>query len=137
MSLMVGTASCASLGSGKPIDIQSVSIRNEGSFPVSNIHISVQNIPRTLNASQVPGGAEMSYGFPVREYQGSPLTIRWTRQGRTYESRNLLAKHTDPLPKDTRMNALIVLENGTRAALSLEPVSALEARLRAAKSRSR
>jgi len=114
----------------RSIQIASVSLENEAAFPVTQVELSVPKRQRSLELNQIPAGAESSYGFPVREYQGNSLRLSWMLQGRSYVSEDLRLQIPKPLPEG-ELNARIQLREGRWAEISLEPLSALEARLQA------
>ena len=116
--------SCVSMSS-KTYHVTSMSILNDSSFPVTNFQIYIPKRDRTLSINQIPPGAESSYGFPVRDYQGNSLNIRWTHQGRQYEVKNLKMKKPSSLPEVMPLNARFTLKGGTKATATLESAQEL------------
>ncbi len=122
--------SCVGVSS-KTYHVTSMSILNDSSSPVTNFQIYIRKRDRTLTISQIPPGGESSYGFPVRDYQGNPLTIRWTHQGRDYEEKRLSMKTPSGLPEVMPLNARFVLKGGTKPSATLESAQALLQRVEA------
>jgi len=127
--------SCASLGTKRNYTVTSMSILNDSSSPVTSFQIYIPKRDRTLTISQIPAGAESSYGFPVRDYQGNPIHLRWTHQGRQYEKKGLVLNAPSDLPEVMPLNARFIIRNGRKVSGSLESAQLLLQRVEAMRGR--
>lgn len=117
--------SCSSLGPKRSYNITSMSVLNESDYPIRNLQVYLPKRDKTLTLSSIPGGAESSYGFPVRDYQGNPIDLVWTLQGKQYQTKGIVFKTNPNLPEVIPLNARFVLKDGKKAKATLESAQAL------------
>lgn len=88
---------CTAVSPFQVIRIDGLVLQNQTAQPLENITLMIENTREFASCAFILAGSSFSTRFPNRRYQGNPVRVTWTHQGRKWESKKFIIKPPDDL----------------------------------------
>ena len=109
---------CASVDSQKKPEartdlglIDGLVIVNHGEGDLTNMKMTVSRTGQMVGVSRVLGSREFSTYFPSKRYQGNPVSLTWTQDGRQHTSPHIIFSLPRSVYQDQPVTAYLVIES--------------------------
>lgn len=110
IGLMLLMAGCISA----PMQIAGLKFVNETGLPVSDVELRVMKTFEVASCSYILAGSEFSTQFPLLDYRGNEIEVRWKDRSGEYRFGPKRISAPDPIPARP-VTAVILLRSDGRA----------------------
>ena len=108
---------CAELPKSNPLTVAGLTFHNATSTPIKNARLSVSKTHGLVACGFIPPHNDCSTTFPLRQYQGNPITVSWQHAGQTWTSTDVGVQLPEyPIPNRPATAVVTLGENGSVSA---------------------
>lgn len=104
-------AGCTVQSALRPLYLQGFVFQNQTSGVISMVEVKVPNTSEIASCTNIPTGADCSNRFPLRRYQGNPLTLSWRSGGKIFIIEDLVIRRPEKLVPGEPVTAILTFGN--------------------------
>jgi hypothetical protein len=104
-------AGCAMQSALQPVHLKGFIFRNQTSGVISSIEVKVPKTDEVASCTNIPPGSSCSNRFPLRRYQGNPLTLSWRSAEKVFVIEDLVIRRPEKLVHGEPATAILTFGN--------------------------
>jgi hypothetical protein len=114
--LLTLVAGCAMQNTLSPVHLKGFVFRNHTSGMISDVEVRVPKTKEVAGCTSIPPEAGCSNNFPLRKYQGNPLTLSWSSGGKIFIKDFVVRRPEKIVPGKPATAILTFTDNGSFSA---------------------
>ena len=107
MTFLLLVSGCATTPEPAKVVVKGVSFSNGTSSPVTDVRLFVEKTKSFVSCGYIPAGSGCSTTFPLREYQGNPVSISWQQENRSWTTGEFVFELPEPLLPGKPITAIV------------------------------
>ena len=108
---------CAELPKSNTLTVAGLTFHNATSTPIKNARLSVSKTHGLVACGFIPPHNDCSTTFPLKQYQGNPITVSWQHADQTWTSTDVGVQLPEyPIPNRPATAVVTLGENGSVSA---------------------